>query len=334
MQQQQQQQQQTENDDIYSTQIRTCWYLGLGALPTNQPTNPTRRFWRRWYYGTGMPDEVLEGIFTARRQRSNNAEISSWTPIPMNERQWSIPSIHMAQPLQGSDSSAATSYTEHTKDDETRLFGRGDDYDYDYDDASLSSHCSSLYLPDSEMTTAGGEPLHLDSNLSTSLHQSPFPRQSFQPRVVMNPQVAMDEYTAQKDLSKVNDADDDADDDDADLSRNAVYDYVDRRKRKQRKREELAFDWLLSVQANKHVLAEAASSKFLTGNGNRRRRPAVAVAAKGVRPELAAASKSAANAGALEQPRIPVPVVALRKTATPAMLQQQALASVDTYSSY
>jgi hypothetical protein len=36
---------------------------------------------------------------------------------------------------------------------------------------------------------------------------------------------------------------------------------VDRRKCKQRKREAHAFEWLQSVQENKHVLAEAASSQ-------------------------------------------------------------------------
>jgi hypothetical protein len=300
------QQQQLEDDDIYSTQG-----LHVGDLDL-EPYQPSRS---EDLGGVGtMPEEVLGGIFIARRQRSTNVgDGSLTTPIPMNdERQWSIPSIHMAHPLLETDSSATTSYTENTEDDELWLFGRGDDYD----NASLSSHCSSLYLPDNEVVTAG-EPIHLDSTLASMVsHQSPIPRHILQPQVVMNPQVRMSEYTVtgQKDLSKVND-------DDADLSRNAVYDYgdrslaVDRRRRKQRKREERAFEWLQSVQGNKHVLAEAASSKFLTtGNGNRRRRPAAGAEIEN--NELPAAS------GVLEQPQVPV---TLRNAATPAMLLRQAL---------
>jgi hypothetical protein len=219
----------------------------------------------------------------------------------MNEQQWSIPSIHLAHPLQGSDSSANTSYAEHTEEDDSLLVS----YDDSYDGASLSSHCSSLYRPDGEIAAAGDELLHL------APHQSLFPRHTRQPQVVMNPHNLMSEYTVtgQKDQSK--------DNDDADLSMNAVYDYgdrslaVDRRKRKQRKREELAFEWLLSMQGSKHVVAEAASSKFLTGSVNRRRRRVV------LEKELAAAATNV-----LGQSQVPL---ALREIATPAMLRRQAL---------
>jgi hypothetical protein len=76
---------------------------------------------------------------------------------------------------------------------------------------------------------------------------------------------------------------------------------IDRRKRKQRRREERAFEWLQSVQGNKNVLAKAASSKFLTGNRR-------AVVAKGERNELTAlrrcgaAANSAYNGGCSRTP--------------------------------
>jgi hypothetical protein len=52
------------------------------------------------------------------------------------------------------------------------------------------------------------------------------------------------------------------------------------------KREERAFEWLQSVQGNNDVLAEAASSKFLTGN----RRLAAAKAGTELAPENLAAN--------------------------------------------
>jgi hypothetical protein len=248
-----------------------------------------------------MPEEVLEGIFITRRQ-STDIDDCSLSPITMEKQQWYIPSIHTAHQLQGTGISATTSYTEHTKDNESLHFGRRDCNEYD--DASLSSHFPSLYLPDSGTATAE-ETLHLSSALAMARHRSPYPRYMLQPQQIehtVNAQRYQTEYN----------------DDDADLSGYAVYDYgerslaVDRRKRKQRQREESAFEWLQSVQGNKHVLAEASSSKFLTGNSNQRRRSARA--AKGE-------SNSATNRSVRE---LQVPV-ALRKTATPAMLQRQAL---------
>jgi hypothetical protein len=246
----------------------------------------------------GVPEEELRGIFIERRRGTNgsgaggesHANHRLLNPIPMDERQWSIPSIHMAQSLQGTMTSQ--SYTENTdyEDDESLLYIRGDD------DASLSSRCSSLYLPDE----TAGEPL--GSALPMPSNRSAFPRHILQPQVVMNPQVLM-EHSAQRDQ---------AEDNDLDLTGHADGGLaVDRRKRKQRKREERAFEWLQSVQGNGDVLAEAASSKFLTGN----RRPAVA---KGEGNEFAPANLSAYG---VPDPQVPA---ASRKTATPDMLRRQA----------
>lgn len=244
----------------------------------------------------GIPEEELRGIFIARRRGTNGSSSGGEShanhrllnPIPMDERQWSIPSIHMAQSLHGT----TASYTENTDydDDESLLYIRGDD------DASLSSRCSSLYLPDE----TAGEPL--GSALPMPSNRSAFPRHILQPQVVMNPQVLM-EHAAQRDQ---------AEDNDLDLTGRAVDGgpAVDRRKRKQRKREERAFEWLQSVQGNNEVLAEAASSKFLTGY----RRPAVA---KGEGNEFAAANNAA---NGVREPQTPV---GSRKTATPDMLRRQ-----------
>jgi hypothetical protein len=245
----------------------------------------------------GIPEEELRGIFIARRRGTNGSGGESHAnhrllnPIPMDERQWSIPSIHMAQSLQGTMTSQ--SYTDNTdyEDDESLLYVRGGD-----DDASLSSRCSSLYLPDE----TAGEPL--GSALPMPSNRSAFPRHILQPQVVMNPQVLM-EHSAQRDQ---------ADDNDLDLTGHADGGVaVDRRKRKQRKREERAFEWLQSVQGNNELLAEAASSKFLTGN----RRPAVA---KGEGNEFASANLAAFG---VPDPQVPA---ASRKTATPDMLRRQA----------
>jgi hypothetical protein len=247
-----------------------------------------------------IPEEELRGIFIARRQGTNGSGGESHAnhrllnPIPMDERQWSIPSIHMAQSLHGTITSQ--SYTDNTdfEDDESLLYVRDGD-----DDASLSSRCSSLYLPDETAGEPLGSALPMPSNRLT------FPRHILQPQVVMNPQVLM-EHTAQRDHAEDNDLDELA---------------VDRRKRKQRKREERAFEWLQSVQGNNDVLAEAASSKFLTGN----RRPAVA---KGEGNEFAPANLSAYG---VPDPQVPAPS---RKTATPDMLRRQASSPENAARSY
>jgi hypothetical protein len=256
-----------------------------------EPYQPSRQ---EEFGGVGdIPHEELRGIFIARRLDTSvssgsesHANHRLLNPIPMDERQWSIPSIHMAQSLQGT----TTSCTENTEEDEeSLLYVRGDD------DASLSSRCSSLYLPD-EMA---GEPL--GSALPMAPNRSPFPRHILQPQVVMNPHVLMQHSTSRAQ----------SEDNDADASEYAVHGgmAVDRRKRKQRKREERAFEWLQSVQGNNDVLAEAASSKFLTGN----RRLAAAKAGNELAPENLAAN------GDLE-PQVPVDS---RKTATQAMLRRQ-----------
>jgi hypothetical protein len=267
-----------------------------------EPYQPSRQ--DDAFGGVGaIPEEELRGIFIARRRGTNgsgsggesHANHRLLNPIPMDERQWSIPSIHMAQSLQGTMTS--NSYTEHTDyedEDESLLYVRCDD------DASLSSRCSSLYLPDE----TAGEPL--GSVLPMPSNRSAFPRHILQPQVVMNPQVLM-EHSAQRDQAEDND------DNDLDQTGHAVEGgfEVDRRKRKQRKREERAFEWLQSVQGNGDVLAEAASSKFLTGN----RRQAVA---KGEGNEFAATNLSAYG---VPDPQVPV---GSRKTATPEMLRRQA----------
>jgi hypothetical protein len=67
------------------------------------------------------------------------------------------------------------------------------------------------------------------------------------------------------------------------------------RKRKQRKKEQRAVEWLQSVEADQNILAEAASSKFLTGSNSPattfRRQPAIALSRQVSSPSTLLTSK-------------------------------------------
>jgi hypothetical protein len=68
------------------------------------------------------------------------------------------------------------------------------------------------------------------------------------------------------------------------------------RKRKQRKKEQRAVEWLQSVEADQNILAEAASSKFLTGSNSPaattfRRQPAIALSRQVSSPSTLLSSK-------------------------------------------
>ena len=101
---------------------------GVGGNATSPaeliPYQPTRQDLEN--VGT-LPQEELSLIFNNR----DNAPSSLQTQIPLGERQWSIPSIRMANAL---TEYSGTDYTDEE-----------DDLD---DNASLSSRGSSLYLPE------------------------------------------------------------------------------------------------------------------------------------------------------------------------------------------
>jgi len=190
-----------------------------------------------------LPEEALQQIFAPRGTRIENKNHRLSSPIPLEERQGSIPSIRLANRLHGSTLSfnTATDNTEdyELEDEESLLYVRN----VDQDDTSLSSRGSSLYLPDNNAGTDG-----------SALGLGPSPRGAAVVmeelnRVIINAQ-------AQHAATAATSGSDEA------------IPGEDRRKRKQLKREEKqqeAMNWLQSVEADQNMLAEAASSKFLTG---------------------------------------------------------------------
>jgi hypothetical protein len=212
-------------------------------------------------------------------------------PIAMTDRQWSIPSLHQANRL-ATDGSLA-SLTDHP-DEDSLLFvtpSGGNEYVTDEDEASLSSRASSLYM---SIGGSGGfgvptfVPTTITSGRIQDVHEPRFisldpphassdevPSFSFHPSVASssfgessapsafapseNTKVVVESpwnllSGTQSSLSDENSA-------------IAVDgDRAMRRKRKQRQREEAALSWIQSLQQQSEpAVAEAASSKFLTG---------------------------------------------------------------------
>ena len=192
-----------------------------GAPPAYQPT-------RQELMDVGLAEDEVERIFTTRRVSLTPDYLAT---IPLGDRQWSIPSIRMANELNGSIASH-TSYT----DDEDYLLGSRDD-----DTISLSSR-GSLYLPDA-MELGAGEPLGGISSV-------------FMPSVTLNGIDLLDDQrrqlvdpSSENDFTTINARDGDA---------------RDRRIEKRSRKDEKALQWLRTVEASDDVFAEAASSKFLT----------------------------------------------------------------------
>jgi hypothetical protein len=212
------------------------------SLPYLTPYQPSRD---DDLQGVGfLPQEELSQIFIPRRSSTVTAGESHANhrltgldqPVNMDDRQVSIPSIHLAHPLQSSTTQSFTDHTDNTEEDEESLvYLQGGD-DCGSLDASLSS---SLYLPDDDKAPATGNPV-----LSLA------PTGTF----VMEELSRVMENARNNSMSSQRASD---------SSAGAVVGGGSRRKRKQRKREERAMDWLQSVEADGNVLAEAASSKFL-----------------------------------------------------------------------
>ena len=252
-----------------------------------------------------LPPEALESIFIARRRRSSTVrennivevvreeegdEESSHknhrllqNPIPMNDRQWSIPSLRMAQRV-ATDGSLA-SITDHL-DDESLLYvhpgGNGDMTDED--EASLSSRASSLYMSiggsgisssvPTNILEARGEPIRPterppiwndDVSSSFSQHRSTG-SSSFEgiPSFGSMPPET-NKVVVESPWSVLNGTPSSHSDENSAIAVDG--DRAMRRKRKQRQREEAALSWLQSLQqqSQQPAVAEAASSKFLTG---------------------------------------------------------------------
>ena len=173
-----------------------------------------------------IPPEVVSQIFARRQDDESHAnhrlELLQ-RPIPLEDRQASIPSLHLAHPLHGSNTQSFTDHTTEGGDDEESLQYVGQD-DGDSLDASLSSRTSSLYLPDETTATQ--------------------PKQQDTPILSLAP--AHSDTVVMEELSRVM-----ADD--------------THRKRKRRQQKRAMADWLHNLKADPEQLAEAASSKFLTG---------------------------------------------------------------------
>lgn len=195
-----------------------------------------------------LPEEELNSIFTTRKRENNTNEFTSnsehsisalYAAIPLEERQWSIPSIRLAHHLNES----TTSNTECTDEE--------DDLRLDEDDESLTSRGSSLYLPDEAALMGETEP---NSGLAPPRIVPLLPN-SFQP-ILTGPAFAALENGHFLRQSNEEDADD---------SNDAVERRARHRRKKRSKKERCAVEWLRTVEASDDVFAEAASSKFLTG---------------------------------------------------------------------
>jgi len=230
----------------------------------------------------GRPDPAeLEQIFLPRTQAHAHATTHGEShanhrllqnPIPLDERQWSIPSLRMANQLQ--QSSTCGSLTSLCDTDEESLLMR------DCDDHSLSSRGSSLYFPETEMVDSdlmletgdatanqdipvsshgnlhdgGGGPgcdvsllLQARKNSVASSFLLSLQQQEEQRASSIHPEDAQQPPTPPPIVQVVD-------------PNNATDKH---RRRKQQKRAQRVYAWLQSVEADQNVLAEAASSKFL-----------------------------------------------------------------------
>lgn len=227
----------------------------------------------------GRPDPAeLEQIFLPRTQSDAHATTHGEShanhrllqnPIPLDERQWSIPSLRMANQLQ--QSSTCGSLTSLCDTDEESLLMR------DCDDHSLSSRGSSLYFPESEMADSdsmletGGAAVNEDFPVSSLGNRddgdggrgcevslllqarknsaaSSFLRTLQEQRASCFNQDGAQQPPTPPPIVQVVDPNNTTD---------------KRRRRKQQKRAQRVYAWLQSVEADQNVLAEAASSKFL-----------------------------------------------------------------------
>jgi len=277
----------------------------LEERPDLTPYQPTRQEFAE--IEESMPPEALNSIFIERRRRrslhgTSVAEVQEevvdeesshknhrllQNPIPMTDRQWSIPSLRMGQRL-ATDGSLA-SLTDNL-DDESLLYVLpygGNGAMTDEDEASLSSRASSLYLsiggsgvpsavPTSIMEEHRQESAKIpepstiwnDDNSSSvmSQHRSTGSA-SFEgvPSFGSAPTETTNKVVVESPWNLLTGTHSSLSDENSAVAVDG--DRALRRKRKQRQREEAALSWLQSLQqqSTEPPVAEAASSKFLTG---------------------------------------------------------------------
>ena len=220
-----------------------------------------------------------QGIFQAppsiqaQASAAGQESLSLRNPIPLDQRDWSIPSIRMAHHVNSGESyTTFETYDDDTLGEEDDIAGCGDD-----DDATLSSKGSTQEAESSidvleEIDMATGEE---DEDLK--------PSAAIQPSNRFVIEQGLETVTHQADDAIVGAADS--------VHAIAAPPGVFRtegghkkRHRKNRKSEE-AFDWLKSVEVGGVV--EAASSKFLTGAAPP---PAAAASGAGMGPSAAGAA--------------------------------------------
>ena len=248
-----------------------------------------------------LPPEALRAIFIERRRRNSlrNADDDEsqkhhrllQNPIPMDERTWSIPSLRMAQRL-ATDGSLA-SLTDHADEDESFLLLNNNSNVTDEDEASLSSRASSLYMSIGGSTPAALQstmPLPININMENAPRADATFSSEHTPTIwnddnssSMGPRSAATTLSSSFDNVPSFGSHPPPDTkivlesslswqhtQSASTDENSAVavdgDRAQRRKRKQRQREAAALSWIQSLQQQSNVaVAEAASSKFLTG---------------------------------------------------------------------
>lgn len=246
--------------------------------------------------GNNMPKEDLNSIFTSRRTGNSALQAAfsstdqeddddSYLPcvmmgegggggtvqqlfqsIPMDDRQFSIPSIRMANQLGGGSLASCTTY--NTDDDESLLMYR--------DDASLSSRGSFCNLEDIQaafrVSLSGGAGAGGGDGDAKRQQSSSFESDDQQrPSILSVPSIGCASAT------------DETDNMDVPVppiimssasfpcpQQTATHNNGRRRSQKRKEqRDRNAFNWLRTVKAGTDEVAEAASSKFLTGGRHR-----------------------------------------------------------------
>jgi hypothetical protein len=269
------QQQQHQNSD-----------LGSNDYPSGlRPYQPSRR-------DPGLvdiPQEALDSIFITRRRSDQsgidtNGTLSSSTgpsfedddmpvhepprlfaTIPLEERQWSIPSIRMANHLGGGSVTSATTYTD--EEDESLLYYR--------DDASLSSLGShtnvmtlvGLQAEDAPFVVSVTTPQAPDSHQDHQQQQCSF--DSSEPTPPLLPMIQLGQGCSSSNPTTLQH---DGNNTDYGMliqpqppTSSSRYHQRRRRLKRKEQRDRQAFEWLRTVKASTDEVAEAASSKFLTG---------------------------------------------------------------------
>jgi len=182
------------------------------------------------FSSTDQEDDDYQPLPNTKRLAGATQQL--FQAIPMDDRQFSIPSIRMANQLDGSIASCNTTYTD---DDESTIMHYGDD-------ASLSSRGSFASLED----------LHTAFRLSLSSERQPSSFESDDQTQLQSHNLITAEPS---NLATTG----------TDAAQDACCSRLRRSQKRKEQRDRQAYEWLRNVKAAEGEVAEAASSKFLTG---------------------------------------------------------------------